>query len=130
MYLQGGTCKIERGSRSDSYSCSIRFRFDSRKKGFCKRLKDHVGGNFEWEKKPECSCGKLIQAVEDKFIFVGNFVDGKGDDEHNIFYMMPVTVHIPPARRRSSRAAIQAAAMAGIGGEGRLARAAAMSEQA
>src|SRR5271166_2691 len=33
-----GTCKIERGSRSDSYSCSIRFRFDSRKKGFCKRL--------------------------------------------------------------------------------------------
>src|SRR5208337_725483 len=41
-----------------------------------------------------------------------------------------VTVHIPPARRRSSRAAIQAAAMAGIGGEGRLARAAAMSEQA
>src|SRR5208337_4168147 len=34
----GGTCKIERGSRSDSYSCSIRFRFDSRKKGFCKRL--------------------------------------------------------------------------------------------
>src|SRR5271157_1439166 len=35
---EGGTCKIERGSRSDSYSCSIRFRFDSRKKGFCKRL--------------------------------------------------------------------------------------------
>ena len=55
-----------------------------------KQEKDHVGGNFEWEKKPECSCGKLIQAVEDKFIFVGNFVDGKGDDEHNIFYMMPV----------------------------------------
>ena len=41
-----------------------------------------------------------------------------------------VTVHIPPLWRRSSRAAIQAAAMAGIGGEGRLARAAAMSVQA
>src|SRR5271166_179194 len=38
MKANGGTCKIERGSRSDSYSCSIRFRFDSRKKGFCKRL--------------------------------------------------------------------------------------------
>src|SRR5271165_6276675 len=37
---QRGTCKIERGSRSDSYSCSIRFRFDSRKKGFCKRLRN------------------------------------------------------------------------------------------
>jgi Domain of unknown function (DUF4399) len=37
----GGTCKIERGSRSDSYSYCIRFRFDSRKKGFCKRLTGH-----------------------------------------------------------------------------------------
>ena len=36
----------------------------------------------------------------------------------------------PPPRRRSGRAAIQAAAMAGIGGEGRLARAAAMSARA
>ncbi len=42
----------------------------------------------------------------------------------------PVTVHIPPPWRRSRRATIQAAAMAGIGGEGRLARAAAMSVQA
>lgn len=37
------SCKIERGSRSDSYSCSIRFRFDSRKKGFCKRLLPNSG---------------------------------------------------------------------------------------
>ena len=37
-FFPRGTCKIERGSRSDSYSCSIGFRFDSRKKGFCKRL--------------------------------------------------------------------------------------------
>src|SRR5271167_392495 len=41
-----------------------------------------------------------------------------------------VTVHIPPPWRRSRRATIQATAMAGIGGEGRLARAAAMSVQA
>ena len=45
-------------------------------------------------------------------------------------WFLKVTVHIPPLWRRSSRAAIQAAAMAGIGGEGRLARAAAMSVQA
>jgi hypothetical protein len=52
---------------------------------------DHVGGNFEWEKKPKCSCGKLIQAIDEyKFIFVSNFTDGKGDDEHNVFYMLPV----------------------------------------
>jgi uncharacterized protein (TIGR04141 family) len=38
-----GTCKIERGSRSDSYSYCIRFRFDSRKKGFCKRLGSKSG---------------------------------------------------------------------------------------
>src|SRR5271167_405512 len=38
--VTGGTCKIERGSHSDSYSYCIRFRFDSRKSGFCKRLTD------------------------------------------------------------------------------------------
>ena len=49
---------------------------------------------------------------------------------HQSIGHLGVTVHIPPPRRRSGRAAIQAAAMAGIGGEGRLARAAAMSVQA
>ena len=38
IYVSGGTCKIDRGSRSNSYSYCIQFRFDSRKKGFCKRL--------------------------------------------------------------------------------------------
>jgi hypothetical protein len=53
--------------------------------------KDHVGGNFQWEKEPKCSCGKLIQAVdEDKFIFVSEVVVGKGEDERNYFYMRPV----------------------------------------
>jgi CRP/FNR family transcriptional regulator, cyclic AMP receptor protein len=39
----GASCKIERCSRSDSYSCSIRFRFGSRKQRFCKRLIGEVG---------------------------------------------------------------------------------------
>src|SRR5271166_6080086 len=55
----GGTCKIERGSRSDSYSCSIRFRFDSRKKGFCKRLfvkkfcPDHIPFARNWTNRAD-----------------------------------------------------------------------------
>ena len=51
---------------------------------------DHVSGNFQWEKKPTCSCGRLMQAVEEKFIFVSNFVKGQGEDRQNVFYMMPV----------------------------------------
>lgn len=51
---------------------------------------DHVAGGFSWEKEPKCSCGMVMQAIEDKFIFVSNFVDGKDDDKHSIFYIMPV----------------------------------------
>ncbi len=53
------------------------------------RLKpDHVGGGFEWEREPHCSCGMLKQAVdENKFIFVNNI----GDGGSNLFYMMPVS---------------------------------------
>jgi hypothetical protein len=51
------------------------------------RLKpDHVGGGFEWERAPHCSCGQLKKAVEDKFIFVSNFTD----QDSNLFYMLPV----------------------------------------
>jgi hypothetical protein len=47
---------------------------------------DHVGGNFEWELKPKCSCGRLEDAVDDRFIFVSNFTD----DGFNQFYFLPV----------------------------------------
>lgn len=48
--------------------------------------KDHIGGNFEWEIAPKCSCGMTAKAVEDKFIFVSNFTA----DGFNQFYMLPV----------------------------------------
>ena len=47
---------------------------------------DHIGGNFEWEIEPDCSCGRLKDAVEEKFIFVSNFTD----HGFNSFYMLPV----------------------------------------
>ena len=47
---------------------------------------DHIGGGFEWERVPHCSCGRLKEAVDDGFIFVSNFTD-KG---LNVFYLMPV----------------------------------------
>ena len=47
---------------------------------------DHVGGGFEWEREPSCSCGRLTEAVRDGFIFVSNISDGGS----NIFYIMPV----------------------------------------
>jgi hypothetical protein len=52
--------------------------------------KNHIGGNFEWEKEPKCSCGKLKDAVDEKFLFVSNFVDGEGENESNQFYILPV----------------------------------------
>lgn len=48
--------------------------------------KNHIGGNFEWEIEPSCSCGRLKEAVEERFLFVSNFTDG-GDNQ---FYMMPL----------------------------------------
>ena len=48
--------------------------------------KDHVSGSFEWEVEPNCSCGMLANAVEDKMIFVSNFTDEKS----NQFYFMPL----------------------------------------
>ncbi len=47
---------------------------------------DHVEGGFEWAKKPQCSCGRLEHAFEEKFFFVANMTEG--DDF--IVYMMPV----------------------------------------
>ena len=47
---------------------------------------DHVGGGFEWESEPNCSCGQVRQAVESRFVFVSNITD-KGS---NFFYMLPV----------------------------------------
>jgi hypothetical protein len=48
--------------------------------------RDHIGGGFKWEKEPECTCGRLKEAVIDGFIFVSNF----NDNGSNMFYMMPV----------------------------------------
>jgi hypothetical protein len=48
--------------------------------------KNHVGGGFEWEIEPNCSCGKVKQAVEDHFLFVSNFTD----QGSNIFYVLLV----------------------------------------
>jgi hypothetical protein len=47
---------------------------------------DHIGGNFEWEIEPICQCGRIKEAVEEKFVFVSNFTD----EGFNQFYMMPV----------------------------------------
>jgi len=47
---------------------------------------DHVGGYFKWDVEPACSCGKLKEAVEDRFIFVSNFTD----EDSNTFYFMPL----------------------------------------
>ena len=50
---------------------------------------DHVGGGFEWEQEPNCSCGRLKQAVDDGFIFVSNFTD----QDSNLFYILPVSAN-------------------------------------
>lgn len=47
---------------------------------------DHVGGHFKWETEPACSCGRLKEAVEERFVFVSNFTDGG----FNTFYLMPL----------------------------------------
>ena len=48
---------------------------------------DHVGGFFQWEIEPACSCGKVKQAIDDRFLFVSNFIF----DGFNQFYMMPLS---------------------------------------
>jgi hypothetical protein len=62
------------------------------------QVKDHVWPNFKWEKKPECQCGQLARAVEDKFLFVSNFTDGKEAQKSNVFYMMPLAADGTPIR--------------------------------
>jgi len=47
---------------------------------------DHIGGGFEWEHEPKCSCGRLKDAVTEGFIFVSNVTD----EGSNMFYMMPI----------------------------------------
>jgi hypothetical protein len=47
---------------------------------------DHIGGGFDWEFEPNCSCGRLKDAVSERLIFVSNFTN----EGSNIFYMMPV----------------------------------------
>jgi len=49
--------------------------------------KDHIGGNFRWEVEPNCRCGMLKTAIEDKFLFVSNFTDAG----FNQVYMLPVS---------------------------------------
>jgi hypothetical protein len=49
---------------------------------------DHIGGNFEWEIEPSCTCGNIKQAVQDRFIFVSNLVE---EDGLNKLYFIPVS---------------------------------------
>lgn len=56
---------------------------------------DHIGGNFDWEFAPDCSCGLLKAAIdEEKFLFVSNFTDGKW----NVCYMVPLASDGQPVR--------------------------------
>jgi hypothetical protein len=48
--------------------------------------KDHVSGGFHWDKKPQCKCGRLEKAFEEKFFFASNVAD----DGLTIVYMHPV----------------------------------------
>lgn len=50
-------------------------------------IENHVGGFFEWAIEPNCKCGMLKSAVEEGFMFVGNFVDA---ERGNNFYFMPL----------------------------------------
>jgi hypothetical protein len=47
--------------------------------------KNHIGGNFEWEREPCCDLMKGA-VDEEKFVFVSNFVMGK--EGPNSFYIM------------------------------------------
>ena len=47
---------------------------------------DHVFGGFRWEIEPKCKCGRLLEAVKDKFVFVSNFTE----EGQNHFYIMPL----------------------------------------
>ena len=49
--------------------------------------RDHVGGGFNWEVEPKCTCGLLKPAIEEEqMIFVSNFTNGG----FNVCYMMPL----------------------------------------
>jgi hypothetical protein len=53
--------------------------------------KSDIGGNFEWEKKAHCTCGRFIQAIDDaKFVFVHDSLHGEGQDARSRFYIMPI----------------------------------------
>ena len=54
---------------------------------------DHYWPNFEWLVEPRC-CEQLKWAVEEQFVFVGNFVS----EESNVFYMMPLAHEGLPVR--------------------------------
>jgi hypothetical protein len=47
---------------------------------------DHIHGGFEWEKKPDCKCGQLAEAIKDKIIFVSNHSDFNA----NMLYLFPL----------------------------------------
>lgn len=47
---------------------------------------NHIAGDFEWETAPVCSCGGVLRAIEEGFMFVGNVVSA----ESNNFYIMPL----------------------------------------
>src|SRR5208337_4737336 len=75
--MKRGTCKIERGSRSDSYSCSIRFRFDSRKKGFCKRLKKKA--NIKGSMDPMSEFRNIVSFLQNGLSEVDYSWAGRGE---------------------------------------------------
>ncbi|GEM_PF-1945936 len=50
---------------------------------------DHIGGHFEWEVVPNCSCGKIKRAVEEQYFFVSNTIIG----DYNQFYLMPLAAN-------------------------------------
>jgi len=51
---------------------------------------NHITGNFEWEQEPSCSCGGVMRAIEEGFMFVGNFVGEISGRKSNNFYLMPL----------------------------------------
>jgi hypothetical protein len=47
---------------------------------------NHVGGGFEWDIEPDCTCGRVKEAVDEQFLFVANV----SDEGTRFFYMLPV----------------------------------------
>ena len=49
---------------------------------------NHVGGYFEWELEPTCSCGMFLKAImEEKMVFVSDLVE----NDFNMCYIMSLS---------------------------------------